>query len=311
MQKLTDREKAKQLYIESKGTLPLTEIAQQLKRPPGTVRGWKSKDNWDNVDGTLQNGTERSKKIQPPKKSFKTKTEKKENKSELNITISSELTDKQQLFCMYYLKYFNATKAYQKAYECDYFTASASGSRMLGNVNIKSEIERLKKEQFENIQLDSKAIMQKYVDIAFADITDYIEFGEVEKVSTDNYGNQLKDEDGKLVTYSENYIKLKDSNNLDGTIISEITEGREGIKIKLYDKMKALEWLAKNIVSFKDNLDIDLLNAKIEKEKATVDKVRVEIDKLKGIDNENNEDTIQNFLKATAPQVEDIEELYE
>lgn len=287
VQKLTDREKAKQLYINSNGTIPLIDIAEKLNRPTGTVRGWKSKDNWDGIlTGTLQEKTERSKTKKQPKKSPKNKPKKKENKSEVDIALSEELTSKQQLFCMYYLKYFNATKAYQKAYECDYLTANVEGSRNLVKPSIKSEIERLKKERFGNIHLDSKAIMQKYVDIAFADITDYIEFGKEKNIKTDSYGNQLKDDEGKPLTYWENYIKLKNSNDLDGTIISEVTEGREGIKIKLHDKMKALEWLAKNIVSFKDALDIDLLNAKIEKEKVTVDKVRVEIDKLKGVADE-------------------------
>ncbi|WP_242834316.1 terminase small subunit [Clostridium pasteurianum] len=39
------------------------------------------------------------------------------------------------------MKYFNATKAYQKAYECDYITANTNGPRLLVNVCIKSEMD--------------------------------------------------------------------------------------------------------------------------------------------------------------------------
>lgn len=53
---------------------------------------------------------------------------------------NTELTDKQRLFCIYYIKCFNATKAYQKAYEFDYITAKSNGYRLLTNAYIKQEI---------------------------------------------------------------------------------------------------------------------------------------------------------------------------
>ena len=305
MQKLTDREKAKQLHIESKGKLPLTEIAEQLGRPASTVRSWKSKDNWDNAGTTLHNKSQRSKKTQQTKKNSKSKAKKKENESEPDVSLSEELTDQQQLFCVYYLKYFNATKAYQKAYECNYNSASVEGFKHLRKPKIKMEIERLKKERFEDIQLDSKAIMQKYVDIAFADITDYIEFGEVERLKFDDYGNQLKDDDGNPITYIENYVKLKDSNNLDGTIISEISEGANGIKIKLHDKMKALEWLAKNVVDFKDSLDLELLSTRIEKEKTLINKIKAEIGSIATPTEE-----VEEVVALTPKEEQKLEELY-
>ena len=46
-----------------------------------------------------------------------------------NVTKNEELTDKQQLFCIYYLKYFNATKAYQKPTQVRHLTANANGPR--------------------------------------------------------------------------------------------------------------------------------------------------------------------------------------
>ncbi|MFR5148152.1 MAG: terminase small subunit [Ruminococcus sp.] len=42
-----------------------------------------------------------------------------------------DLTDKQRPSCVYYIRSFNATKAYQKAYEVDYLTAAANGPRLL------------------------------------------------------------------------------------------------------------------------------------------------------------------------------------
>lgn len=58
-----NRNRAFEIYRDSGGTLDLVEIASQLNLPPGTIRGWKSKDNWDNrLNGTLQKNTERSKR---------------------------------------------------------------------------------------------------------------------------------------------------------------------------------------------------------------------------------------------------------
>ena len=62
-----------------------------------------------------------------------------------DVLENTELTDKQRLFCIYYIKCFNATKAYQKAYQCDYITAKSNGYRLLTNAYIKQKIERLHK----------------------------------------------------------------------------------------------------------------------------------------------------------------------
>lgn len=91
-----------------------------------------------------------------------------------------ELTDKQRLFCLHYVRCFNATKAYQKAYGCSYDTAASIGYRLLENDGVRDEIMRLKQSRLNRELLDEHDIFQKYMDIAFADITDYVEFGREE-----------------------------------------------------------------------------------------------------------------------------------
>ena len=91
---------------------------------------------------------------------------------------NTELTDKQRLFCVLYTKCFNATKAYQKAYGCSYETAMVRGSETLRNVKIKNEILRLKQNRLNREMLDESDIFQKYMDIAFSDVTDFVEFGQ-------------------------------------------------------------------------------------------------------------------------------------
>ena len=155
---------------------------------------------------------------------------------------NNRLTDKQRLFCLYYVKYFNATKAYQKAYECGYNTARVEGSKALANPNIKNEIKKLKEPIIESLSVSANDVFQKYIDIAFADITDYIEFGTEIFTYVDDLG-QTKEE-------KRNYIRLKNSNVVDGSIVSEIKVGKDGVTVKLNDRIKALQWLT-------DHMDLE------------------------------------------------------
>ncbi|MFJ7700005.1 phage terminase small subunit [Lysinibacillus fusiformis] len=50
-----NRDKAFEIYKEHDGNIPLKDIAAQLSKGEGTVRGWKNKDKWDEtLNGTLQ-----------------------------------------------------------------------------------------------------------------------------------------------------------------------------------------------------------------------------------------------------------------
>lgn len=58
-----NREAAFKIYKEQGGNIDLVEIASQLNLSAGTIRGWKSKDKWEQqLNGTLQTNTERSKR---------------------------------------------------------------------------------------------------------------------------------------------------------------------------------------------------------------------------------------------------------
>lgn len=49
------RDQAFEVFLESKGSIKLKEIASQLGVAEGTIRGWKNKDSWDDkLNGTFQ-----------------------------------------------------------------------------------------------------------------------------------------------------------------------------------------------------------------------------------------------------------------
>ncbi|HKM28925.1 MAG TPA: terminase small subunit, partial [Anaerovoracaceae bacterium] len=118
-------------------------------------------------------------------------------------------------------------------------------------IGVKEEINRLKEERYARELLKPEDIFQKYMDIAFADITDYVEFGREEVPVMGAFGPvEIKDEDtGEKTTLTEtvNTVRFKESDEIDGTIISEVKQGRSGASIKLHDRMKALQWLTEHM----------------------------------------------------------------
>ena len=174
-----NRDKAFKMYEAHNGNIDLVEIANQLNMSPGTIRGWKSKDKWEQkLNGTFQKERNAPKGKSPPnvKKIEKPLAEVEQ------VLDNPDLTDKQRLFCLYQIKYFNATKAYQKAYGCAYSTAMVNGSELLRNTKIQEEIKRLKQSKLNQVMLSPEDIFQKYMDIAFSDVTDYLTFGRKEIV---------------------------------------------------------------------------------------------------------------------------------
>lgn len=282
-----NRDKAFELYKSKKGNIDLVEIASQLNISSGTVRGWKSKDKWDDkLNGTLRKNMERSKQKK------KQDNEKKEAVADevKSVIENAELTDKQRLFCCLYIKCFNATKAYQKAYECSYQVAASIGYRMLENDGVKQEIHKLKQERLNREFLSESDIFQKYMDIAFADITDYVSFGREQVDVMGPFGPvKAKDEDGneRTLTKEVNTVRFRESKDVDGTLIAEVKQGRDGASIKLPDKMKALDWIAAHMdmATEKQRAEINVLKAKVN-----VDDVNIEndgfINALKGEVNE-------------------------
>lgn len=90
------------------------------------------------------------------------------------------------------------------------------------NVEITQEIDRLKAEQMTDLKLDVRDMLQKYIDIAFADITDFLGFGSEEVVARNKFGNVMTDDDGKEITYTHNIVSFKNADEVDGTIITEV-----------------------------------------------------------------------------------------
>lgn len=240
-----DSIRAEELY---KDGMSLVEIASQLNVKDSTVRSWKNRYKWDgDTNATLQ----KDKRNVAIKNTDSRKVVADEAKQVID---NPELTDKQQLFCLLYVKYRNKVEAYQEAYGCGYRSACSNASTLWKNREVQKEVNRLLEEYRSNIDLDIKDLFQWHLDIARADITKFAEFGT----------KDIEDKDtGEKIACS--YVNLKNSAEVNGTVISEVSKGREGVKIKLNDRIKSLKWLDEHIwlANEEQRVRIEALRAKI------------------------------------------------
>lgn len=278
-QRSPSRDKAKQMYLDSKGEMLLKDIASQLNVNDTQVRKWKSQDKWEeelkgNVTNRKSNVTKQSKGIDgQPKVDLLPE--------EIQTLNNEELTEKQRLFCLHYVRWFNATKAYQKAYGCDYTTAMVNGCKLLSNPKIQTHIQSIKDAKIKQSMYTAEDYFQKMIDIAYSDVTDYMTFGQETVAVTGAFGPlEVVDpitKEKKILTKDINVVRFKDSSEVDGTLIQEVKQGKEGVSVKLISKEFALKWLDKH---YSDATDM---------QKAQLEQLRVHTDKLKA---ETKEDEI-------------------
>jgi phage terminase small subunit len=297
-----NRDKAKKMYLDSNKTMLCKDIAKKLGVSESQVRNWKAKDDWDNKNKIAQS----KKKSCATNKNINKKVEaskviNEENNTSLEI---DELTERQRLFAEEFVRVPIAYKAAIKAgYSLN--CAFMEGSRLMRNDKVKAYINYLKKLKRESIMLDKEDIVDKYMRIAFSDMNDYVEFGQ-ERLPMTSAGVPVmmknpatgKDE---ILTHMVSSVRLKESFEVDGEIITEIKAGKQGVSIKLEDRMKALEWLT-NFFEMNplDKHKIEYDNARLELERK-----KVELAALKSGEDPEEEvedDGFIDALKGTAQE---------
>lgn len=275
-------------YIDYQNGMKYKDIAAKHDVSINTVKSWKSR-KWN----------------APPEKKGATKKEKVAHKKEVQPVIDNDdLTEQQKLFCLYYLQSFNATKAYQQAYGCDYNSARSNSIRLLAKDSIKIELKRLKAELQQDVFLDVKDLIREYAKQAFADITDFVEFSSTEHklYEYDEAGEKqevFNEFTGELETYKSSQVSLKNSEEVDGTLIQEVKKGKDGVSVKLYDKQKAMAELMKYI-------EIDELhNAQIKKAKADAEISQFKAEALKNGTTQTTEDKLDELLEKISGELND------
>lgn len=258
------RAEAERLWIDSGGKRDIVDIASSLGLSAGTVRGWKSKDNWEatlNGEQPLPEKSKKKKRNVPDINTERSANPSERSNQQRNVPIREQpppqvdeldtgepdkdgLTPKQRIFILEYLRTFNATQAaiaagYSKK------TAYAIGWENLRKPEIQAAIKRAKEHFTQELGLDVMRIIAEWMKIAFADMGYYVNFGNREFPRHNKKGEPLLDEDGKQIIGTQNFVDLVNADEVDTSIISEVKEGKDGFGVKLYSKIEALKQLEK------------------------------------------------------------------
>ncbi|PLR84686.1 terminase small subunit [Bacillus canaveralius] len=158
-----------------------------------------------------------------------------------------KLTAKQQRFVEEYLIDLNASRAMKRAgYKSK--NPDVDGHNLLVKPSIQQEINKAMEKRSKRTEITQDRVLQELAKVGFADIKDFLSF-RTEKtiVGRDKEGNQIVD-------YAH-VVDLKSSDEIDGTLISEIGLKDGQLKFKLHDKMRALQDIGRHLGMFTDKLE--------------------------------------------------------
>ena len=201
------------------------DIAAKYGVSINTVKSWKLRHCWDrSPSGKKKRSAEKKKKVHTKKRTQETpeEIENREKKHEaMRALVKFDWEqERQRLFCLYYMQTHNATSSYQRAYGCTRAAAAASGCRLLKDDKIRMRIQQMKDERDAGILLRATDIVELYMRIAFADISEFVNV--------------------KGGRYSVN-----DLSEVDTQLIESIKPTQDGaVIVQLNDRMKALRWLS-------------------------------------------------------------------
>jgi phage terminase small subunit len=163
------------------------------------------------------------------------------------------LTPNQKIFADEYLIDLNATRAYKHAYKNvkKDETAAVNGSRLLRNAKVKEYIEEKMRAREKRTEITQDQVLRELAKIAFADIKDYLSFRTAKTVVEHD-----KETGEPIIDYSQ-VIEMRDSDDVDGSLIQEVSLNAKGVfTFKLYDKLAALDKLGKHLGMFTDKVEI-------------------------------------------------------
>jgi phage terminase small subunit len=170
------------------------------------------------------------------------------------IYMPDKLTIKQEKYAQGLFKGMTQREAYKDAYNCENMTDKTideAACRLADDSKVIARIAELT----EGLTKRNVALVEKVLNqlskIAFADIKDMLSYKTVKTL--DETATTLL---GMPITTYKTVIDLKDSDKVDGTIIAEVSETKDGFKFKRNDQMKALELIGKHLGMFTDKVEL-------------------------------------------------------
>jgi phage terminase small subunit len=177
-----------------------------------------------------------------------------------------KLNPKQLRFCQEYVADLNATQAAIRAGFKER-SAKVTACRLLTKANIQSKIQELQKKISDRLEITPDMIIQELASIGFAKITDYVKV--IQPKSLDDIMNDVdagrinvpypgeeddENEEKEQVNFSA--VEVFDTEKMKNiNAIASIKQGRNGIEVKLHDKVRALENIGRHLGMWNDKID--------------------------------------------------------
>lgn len=210
------------------------DIAIKYNVSLNTVKSWKVRYKWKKEVCT------QNKSMHTSKESIKNQISNKDKDFEWIDEIDG-LSDKQRLFCYYYMESLNVFQAGVKSgYSPNYSRTRIY--EMLEKDSIKAFLKKLREQQRQKFLISQEKILNRHVQVVFSDINEFFE------------------EDGSL----------KPITHTDGSLVRKIKiikkDGFESAEIQLIEKCPSLAWLTK-FAGLDPDTNIAKQRLEIEKEK--------------------------------------------
>lgn len=159
------------------------------------------------------------------------------------------LTNKQRRFVEEYLVDLNATQAAIRAGYSSR-TAASIGEENLRKPEIAKAVQEAQAERSRRTEITQDMVLRELAKIGFSDIRRVVRWGSTELRVAD------AEEDGATeVHHGLALIGADDVDDDTAAAIAEISEGREGLKVKLHDKKGALVDIGRHLGMFKDRVE--------------------------------------------------------
>jgi phage terminase small subunit len=164
---------------------------------------------------------------------------------------SSKLSAKQKRFVEEYLVDLNATQAAIRA-GYSQKTAKSVGNENLTKPDLQQYLSSRMKARETRTQITQDMVLRELAKIGFSDIRKVVRWGDTQMIPT-------IDADGQEAMVLNHGLSLVGADKIDedtAAAISEISQGKDGLKIKLYDKKGALVDIGRHLGMFKQQVEL-------------------------------------------------------
>lgn len=181
-----------------------------------------------------------------------------------DVLADGELSAQEADFVREFLVDLNATQAAIRArYSAK--TAYSAGQRLLKRVEVIAEIRRAMAERAERTNVKADNVVRELARIAFANVSDIVAWGSREvQIGFDADGKRLPPDritEAVMVrTELAPYVDAVESKDLSPDVsaaVSEVSLGKDGLKIKMHSKTQALEQLGRHLGLFAKDKERD------------------------------------------------------